>query len=105
DPASAVPNFTAFSFYATKNLTTAEGGMLTGAPDLIDKARLWSLHGMNRDAYKRYDQAGSWFYEVVLPGFKCNMTDVQASLGLHQLKKLGVFQTRRREIVQRYNQA
>jgi dTDP-4-amino-4,6-dideoxygalactose transaminase len=96
---------TAFSFYATKNLTTAEGGMLTGAPEIIEQARLWSLHGMNRDAYKRYSAEGSWYYEVVLPGFKCNMTDIQASLGLQQLKKLPSFQARRREVVQAYNEA
>ena len=93
---------TAFSFYATKNMTTAEGGMLTGDPDLLARARMWSLHGMSRDAYKRYSAEGSWFYEVVLPGFKCNMTDIQASLGLQQLKKLPRFQDRRRQVVQRY---
>lgn len=96
---------TAFSFYATKNMTTAEGGMLTGDPDLIAKARMWSLHGMSRDAYKRYSSEGSWNYDVVLPGFKCNMTDIQASLGLQQLKKLSRFQERRREIVRKYNAA
>ena len=96
---------TAFSFYATKNLTTAEGGMLTGDPELIETARLWSLHGMNRDAYKRYTAEGSWFYEVVLPGYKCNMTDIQASLGLQQLKKIPAFQARRRQVVARYREA
>jgi dTDP-4-amino-4,6-dideoxygalactose transaminase len=96
---------TAFSFYATKNMTTAEGGMLTGDPDLMAKARMWSLHGMSRDAYKRYSAEGSWFYEVVLPGFKCNMTDIQASLGIQQLKKLPRFQERRREVVRRYRAA
>jgi len=96
---------TSFSFYATKNLTTAEGGMLTGAPALIDQARPWSFHGMSRDAYKRYGAGGSWYYEVVLPGFKCNMTDIQASIGLHQLRKLPQFQARRREIVRRYHEA
>ena len=98
-------HLTAFSFYATKNLTTAEGGMLTGEPELIDRARIWSLHGMSRDAYKRYSAEGSWYYEVILPGFKCNMTDIQAALGLQQLRKLPAFQVRRREIVRRYNQA
>jgi len=96
---------TAFSFYATKNITTAEGGMLTGSPDIIEKARVWSLHGMSRDAYKRYSAEGSWYYEVVLPGFKCNMTDIQAALGLQQLRKLPGFQERRREIMCRYHQA
>lgn len=96
---------TAFSFYATKNMTTGEGGMLTGDADLIDQARLWSLHGMSRDAYKRYSAEGSWYYEVVLPGYKCNMTDIQASLGIRQLEKLPTFQIRRREIVARYQAA
>lgn len=95
----------AFSFYATKNLTTAEGGMLTGPRSLIDQARVWTLHGMNRDAYKRYSAEGSWFYEVVLPGFKCNMTDIQAGLGLAQMRRLDGFQNRRGEIVERYNSA
>ena len=98
-------DLTAFSFYATKNLTTAEGGMLTGAKALLDKARPWTLHGMNRDAYKRYSAEGSWYYEVILPGFKCNLTDIQASLGIHQLQKLPAFQERRRTIVDRYNRA
>ncbi len=100
-----VKTLTAFSFYATKNMTTAEGGMLTGDPDLIEQARLWALHGMSHDAYKRYSAEGSWCYEVVLPGYKCNMADIEASLGLQQLKKLPGFQTRRREIVARYHAA
>lgn len=93
---------TAFSFYATKNLTTAEGGMLTGPESLLEEARLWALHGMSRDAWRRYGKGGSWSYEVVRPGFKCNMTDIQAALGIHQLARLDAFQQRRREIVERY---
>ena len=106
NPQSAIhnPQFACFSFYATKNLTTAEGGMLTGPPELIEEARIWSLHGMSRDAWKRYSTEGSWYYEVVCPGFKCNMTDIQAAIGLHQLRKLPQFQTRRREIVRCYNE-
>ncbi len=100
-----VPVLTCFSFYATKNLTTAEGGMLTGPRELLDEARRWSLHGMNRDAWKRYGAAGSWFYDVVCPGYKYNMTDMQAALGLHQLRKLPSFHARRREIVQQYQAA
>ncbi len=96
---------TAFSFYATKNLTTGEGGMLTGERELIEQARPWSLHGLTRDAYMRYTAQGSWYYEVTLPGFKCNMSDIQAALGLQQLRKLTGFQQRRGEIVRRYNQA
>jgi dTDP-4-amino-4,6-dideoxygalactose transaminase len=100
-----VPVLTCFSFYATKNLTTAEGGMLTGAKDLLDEARRWCLHGMNRDAWKRHDAGGSWFYDVVCAGFKYNMSDIQAALGLHQLRKLPQFHARRREIVQTYHAA
>jgi dTDP-4-amino-4,6-dideoxygalactose transaminase len=96
---------TAFSFYATKNITTAEGGMLTGSQGLIDRARLWSLHGMSKDAFNRYSASGSWYYEVVLPGFKCNMTDIQAALGLCQLKRVSQFQQRRRELWQQYQEA
>jgi dTDP-4-amino-4,6-dideoxygalactose transaminase len=107
NPQSAirVPNLVAFSFYATKNITTAEGGMLTGQPDLIEEARIWSLHGMSRDAWKRYSSEGSWDYEVIRPGFKYNMTDIAAAMGIQQLKKLPRFQTRRREIVSQYNNA
>lgn len=100
--AGQVPRAVAFSFYATKNLTTAEGGMLTASPDLLDEARLWSLHGMSRDAWKRYGQGGAWRYDVVRPGFKCNMTDIAAAIGLVQLDRLETFQARRREIVGRY---
>lgn len=96
---------TAFSFYATKNLTTGEGGMLTGPEDFMNEARLWALHGMSRDAWNRYGKGGSWFYEVVRPGFKCNMTDIQASLGLHQLERLDSMQKRRKLVVERYDEA
>src|SRR5579864_5369422 len=99
------PNLVAFSFYATKNLTTGEGGMLTGPPSLIDDARVWSLHGMSRDAYKRYTSEGSWRYEVVLPGFKYNMPDIQAAIGLKQLKRLSAMQARRMAIVAQYDEA
>ena len=95
-------NLAAFSFYATKNLTTIEGGCLTGDPALVDKARIIGHHGMNRDAWKRFDKSGSWYYEVVLPGFKYNMTDVQAAIGLHQLDRLAGFQIKRREVVAAY---
>ncbi|HXI33810.1 MAG TPA: DegT/DnrJ/EryC1/StrS aminotransferase family protein [Gemmatimonadales bacterium] len=99
------PNPVSFSFYATKNMTTAEGGMLTGAPQFLDRARVLSLHGMSRDAWKRYGKGGNWRYEVLAPGFKYNMTDIQAALGLCQLKKLAAFQERRREVVRRYHEA
>jgi dTDP-4-amino-4,6-dideoxygalactose transaminase len=100
-----IGDLTAFSFYATKNITTAEGGMLTGTPGLIKEARIWSLHGMSQDAWKRYGDKGSWYYEVVCPGFKYNMPDISAAIGIQQLKKLNQFQTRRGEIVARYHKA
>src|SRR6266568_2136965 len=98
-------NPVAFSFYATKNLTTAEGGMLTADPEFLARARVISLHGMSRDAWKRYDKGGSWFYEVLVPGFKYNMTDIQASIGLKQLERLAGFQRRRRQVVAAYTDA
>jgi len=98
-------NPVAYSFYATKNLTTAEGGMLVASPVILEKARIVSLHGMSRNAADRYSQGGSWFYEVEQPGFKYNMTDIQASLGLVQLRRLDELQQRRREIVVQYQAA
>jgi dTDP-4-amino-4,6-dideoxygalactose transaminase len=98
-------NPVAFSFYASKNLTTGEGGMLTGMPTFLEEARIVSLHGMSRDAWKRYEKGGDWFYEVVMPGFKYNMSDIQAGIGLAQLKKLAGFQDRRRRIVAAYHAA
>lgn len=100
-----IGDLTAFSFYATKNMTTSEGGMLTGNTDLIEQARIWSLHGMSRDAWKRYDSNGSWYYEIVAPGFKYNMTDIQAAIGLVQLQRLEEMQARRYAIVRQYNEA
>lgn len=99
------PILTAFSFYATKNLTTGEGGMLTGPRDLIEEARAWSLHGMTRDARGRYDEGGSWRYDVTRAGFKYNMSDLQAAVGLVQLRRLNGMHGRRREIARRYHAA
>jgi len=100
----AAGSLTAFSFYATKNVTTGEGGMLTGDDDLIESARIWSLHGMSQDAYDRYEAEGSWRYDVILPGFKCNMTDIQAAMGFHQIRRLPELQKRRSRIVHRYTE-
>lgn len=102
----SISHATAFSFYATKNLSTGEGGMLTtDDDDLADRARIISLHGMSRNAWKRYEKAGSWYYEILYPGFKYNMTDIQASLGLHQLDKLEDMQKTREEYAEIYNSA
>jgi dTDP-4-amino-4,6-dideoxygalactose transaminase len=95
-----------FSFYAIKNMTTGEGGMITTNDDtLAQRLRLLSLHGMSRDAWKRYTEAGSWYYEVIEPGFKYNMTDIQAALGIHQLRRLDGFVRRRQEIAAMYDNA
>jgi len=95
-----------FSFYAAKNLAMAEGGLLVFKnPALAKKARLYSLHGMSRDAWKRYSASGSWYYEVLVPGFKYNLTDIQAAMGLEQLKKLEGFFERKRAIAKLYNEA
>ena len=102
----AIGDYTAFSFYATKNLTTAEGGMLTTAdPEAADRIRVMGLHGISRDAWKRYTAAGSWYYEVETAGFKYNMTDMAAALGLAQLARFDAMQAVRCGYVARYNQA
>ena len=98
---------TVYSFYATKTITTGEGGMVvTANPDIAARCRTMRLHGISRDAFDRYTSTKpAWYYEVVAPGFKYNMTDIAASLGLHQLKKAWQFQARRQEMAQRYDQA
>lgn len=100
-----VRRVTAFSFYATKNMTTGEGGMITTTDDgLAEQMRLLTLHGMNRDAWKRYTSAGSWYYEVVVAGYKDNMTDIQAALGIHQLHRLDDFITTRQRYAHLYEE-
>jgi dTDP-4-amino-4,6-dideoxygalactose transaminase len=98
---------TVFSFYANKTMTTGEGGMLvTRDADLAKRARVMRLHGMNRDAFDRFTATvPSWYYEVVAPGFKYNLTDIAAALGIHQLKRALGFQARRAEIAARYDAA
>ena len=97
---------TVFSFYATKTMTTGEGGAIaTDMEDTLKKARVLALHGITNDAWKRYSAAGSWFYEVVAPGFKYNMTDTQAALGICQLRRLEAFIEKREIICQKYDKA
>lgn len=79
--------------------------MLTGPPELIDTARVWSLHGMSRDAYNRYSSEGTWYYEVITAGFKYNMSDIQSAIGIQQLGRLPSMVQRRREIAAIYNTA
>lgn len=96
-----------FSFYANKTITTGEGGMLvTRDPDISRRARLMRLHGINRDAFDRFtSKVPSWYYEIVAPGFKYNMTDIAASMGIHQLRKADRFQARREQIAKKYDEA
>ncbi|HIV70748.1 MAG TPA: DegT/DnrJ/EryC1/StrS aminotransferase family protein [Candidatus Aquabacterium excrementipullorum] len=96
-----------FSFYANKTMTTGEGGMLiTRDKDLAARAKVMRLHGINRDAFDRFTaKVPSWYYEIVAPGFKYNLTDIAAALGLHQLKRLPGFQARREQIAARYDEA
>lgn len=104
-PIGSGTNPACFSFYATKNLTTGEGGMLTGDPEFVDRARVLSLHGMSREAWSRYAAGGKWAYDIVAPGFKYNMPDLQAALGLQQLRRFEAMQSRRRNIVAQYQDA
>ena len=91
---------TVFSFYANKTITTGEGGMVvTRNPELAKRMRVMRLHGMSRDAFDRFTaKVPSWYYEIVAPGFKYNLTDIAAAVGLHQLKRANGFQNRRARI-------
>lgn len=100
----SIGDLTCFSFYATKNITTGEGGMiLTNNKDYADKIRILSLHGMSKDAWKRFSDEGYKHYEVVFPGFKYNMMDIQASLGIHQIKRLEKYHKKRKMLWDFYN--
>lgn len=102
----SISPLTVFSFYATKNLTTGEGGMITtGDEGLRDRLSERRLHGMTRDSWKRYSATGSWRYDVSYPGFKYNMTDICAAIGLVQLRRLGDLQKSRLAAVERYFEA
>jgi len=98
---------TVFSFYANKTMTTGEGGMLvTRNPEIAKRVRVMRLHGINRDAFDRFtSKVPSWYYEVVAPGYKYNMTDIAAAMGIYQLKKVRLFQQKREAIALRYNKA
>jgi dTDP-4-amino-4,6-dideoxygalactose transaminase len=101
-PIGSLGDATAFSFYATKNLTTGEGGMLTtNRADVEEAVRLHMLHGMSRDAWKRYGRGGSWYYEIVAPGYKYNLSDIQAALGLAQVERLAERNARRAALAAR----
>lgn len=99
-----VGDITCFSFYATKNITTGEGGMIaTDNDEWADRMRIMSLHGISKDAWKRYTAEGDWYYEIIAPGYKYNCTDIAAALGIAQLKKADNMCGRRREIAAMYS--
>ena len=103
-PVGSLATATAFSFYAIKNLTTGEGGaVVSDDAALMDRMAMLSLHGMDRDAWKRYTAAGSWFYEIVAPGYKYNLSDILAAVGLAQLERFAEFQRRRAELAAGYD--
>jgi dTDP-4-amino-4,6-dideoxygalactose transaminase len=100
------PHFICFSFYATKTIATGEGGMIcTDDDDLADRCRIMALHGISRDAWKRYTAEGSWYYEIIAPGYKYNMTDIAAAMGLAQLAKAERMWRQRTAIAAQYHQA
>ena len=102
----SISDITAFSFYTTKCITTGEGGMaVTDDDGYAEKMRMMSLHGISKDAWKRYTKEGSWYYEVVYPGYKYNMPDVAGALGLQQLRKADRFLDMRTSQAAVYNDA
>ena len=102
----SIGDVTCFSFYATKTITTGEGGMIvTDSDEIAERCRIMALHGISKDAWKRYTAEGSWYYEIIAPGFKYNMTDVAAAMGLAQLRKAERMWQRRQEIAAKYNAA
>jgi perosamine synthetase len=101
-----IGDITCFSFYATKTITTGEGGMATtDNGEWARRMRMMSLHGISLDAWDRYTDEGSWYYEIIRPGYKYNLTDIAAALGIEQLKRCDEFYEARRRIAARYNEA
>lgn len=101
----AIGNATCFSFYATKNLTTGEGGMVTtGDTNLANKIRILSLHGMSEITWKRFTGKSRWYYEILEVGYKYNLSDILAAIGVVQFKKLNEMQEKRKEIVKIYKE-
>jgi dTDP-4-amino-4,6-dideoxygalactose transaminase len=104
-PVGSLGEISCFSFYANKAITTGEGGMAcTDHEKYANRMRLMSLHGISRDAWKRYTADGSWFYEILAPGYKYNMTDVAAAIGLHQLRKADHLHQQRARVAKLYSE-
>ena len=103
-PVGSAADISCFSFYANKCITTGEGGMAcTQRDDYAERMRIMSLHGISRDAWKRFTADGSWYYEIVAPGFKYNLTDVAASIGLHQLRRADEMHRKRSQCAALYS--
>lgn len=101
-----IGDMTCFSFYVTKNIVTGEGGMVTTNKEVwADKIKMYGLHGLSKDAWRRYSDEGFIHYQVIFPGFKYNMMDIQASLGIHQMERVNMYLKRREEIWEMYNHA
>ena len=104
-PVGTGADISCYSFYANKTITTGEGGMAcTNNDEYADRMRIMSLHGISKDAWKRFTVEGSWYYEIIAPGFKYNLTDIASAIGLHQLRKADLFRQRRAAIVTRYRE-
>ena len=101
----SLADLTSFSFYVTKGITTGEGGAMT-SPDeeLVQRAGVLSLHGMSSGAWNRYSERGTWYYEVLEPGYKCNMSDMQAAIGIHQMEKVDEFREQRDVVARAYRE-
>jgi len=100
----SISDVTCFSFYANKTITTGEGGMITTDDDrLAERMRIMTLHGISKDAWKRFSAEGTWYYEILAPGYKFNMTDVAASLGIHQLARCDQFWAARQRCAEQYD--
>jgi dTDP-4-amino-4,6-dideoxygalactose transaminase len=102
----SIGDATCFSFYVTKNIVTGEGGMVTtDNKEIADKIKVYGLHGLSHDAWKRYSDEGYRHYDMVFPGFKYNMMDLQAAIGIHQMEKIGEFYAKRKKLWERYKDA
>lgn len=103
-PVGVLSDAAVFSFYVIKSITTGQGGMLTTDDEqLAERVRLLSLHGLSRDAWDRYSSGGSWAYQVLAPGFNYVMTDIQAAIGIHQVKRIAAYQQRRVHLAAEYD--
>jgi perosamine synthetase len=104
-PVGSSADISCYSFYANKTITTGEGGMAcTGNGDYAERMRIMSLHGISRDAWKRFTAEGSWYYEIIAPGFKYNLTDIAAAIGIHQLRKADEMHRRRKQWADLYSE-